>query len=293
MAALTSYTHDGLTFDVEDGGGEGEVVVLLHGFPQTGAAWRTVSPALIDAGFRTLAPDQRGYSPGARPPRRRDYAMDLLVGDVLALADAAGADRFHLVGHDWGGAVAWSVADRHPDRLASLTSLTTPHPAAMRRALFTSRQVLQSAYMPFFLLPKVPEAMFRSERGGRRVREAFEGAGLPPADAGAALAMLRAGALTPALNWYRGIPLSGKGPGPSTVPTLYVWASDDVALGQKAAEGTAAFVTGPYRYVPLQGAGHFLLEEAPDRVAELLLEHLAAHPASAGSAEEDRPEEVP
>jgi pimeloyl-ACP methyl ester carboxylesterase len=278
MAGLTTFTHEGLTFDVDDRG-TGDVVVVLHGFPQTKADWSEVTPHLVGAGFRVLAPDQRGYSPGARPPRARDYTIDHLVGDVLALADAAEAERFHLVGHDWGGAVAWSVADRHPDRLASLTSLTTPHPAAMQRAIFTSRQLLKSAYMPFFMAPRLPEAVFRSERGGRRVVRTFVGAGLPADDAEAALAFLREGALTPALSWYRAIPFSGKVPGPCTVPTLYAYATEDVALGRKAADATGAHGSGPYRAEVLDGASHFVLQTAADRVGELLVEHLTTHPA--------------
>lgn len=276
--ALTTFTRDGLTFDVDDAG-DGEPVVLLHGFPQTKEAWSAVAPLLVDAGLRTLVPDQRGYSPGARPPRVRDYRGDHLVADVLALADAAGVDRFHVVGHDWGGFVAWALAAGHPDRVTSTTSLATPHPAAMQRAMLTSSQLLRSIYMPFFFLPRVPEALFRSGWGGRRVVRAFTRAGLPPADAEAALAMLRDGALTPALNWYRAIPLNGSPPGPSTVPTLYAWPSADVALGRAAAEGTARHVTGPYRFEVLEDADHFVLENRAERVASLVAEHVAAHPA--------------
>ena len=271
---LATFTHEGLTFDVDDRG-EGEAVVLLHGFPQSRAAWAQVTPHLVDAGYRVLAPDQRGYSPGARPTGARAYTGEHLVGDVLALADAAGVDRFHVVGHDWGGFVAWALAAEHPDRLHSLTSLTTPHPAAMSRAMLTSGQALQSAYMPFFITPRLPEAFFRSTRGGRRATKAFVDAGLPPADADAALELLRGDAATPMLNWYRAIPRNGKQPGPVTVPTLYVYASGDVALGRKAADLTARHVRGPYRYVVLDGEAHFLMQTAPARTAELLLEHLA------------------
>jgi pimeloyl-ACP methyl ester carboxylesterase len=280
MAPLTTYDHDGLTFAVDDSGGDGEVVVLLHGFPQTKACWHAVTPQLVAAGHRVLAPTQRGYSPGARPSRRRDYAMRLLVDDVLALADAAGAGRIHVVGHDWGGAVGWSLGADHPDRLASLTVLTTPHPAAMQRAMLTSSQALKSSYMVFFQLPRVPEALFRSERGGRLVLDAFERSGLSADDARRHLGELREGALPYALNWYRAIPFGARSaPGAVEVPTLYVYATGDVALGRKAADLTAEHVAGPYRYEVLEGASHWLPEEEPDRVAALVLEHVAAHPA--------------
>src|SRR5258707_15630224 len=124
--------HGGLTFDVsEEGPPNGEVVVLLHGYPENRFSWAGVSPRLAADGFRVLAPDQRGYSPGARPLRRRDYTMDKLADDVFALVEASGADRVHLVGHDWGGAVAWAFATAYPQRLHTLTSFVTPHPKAM------------------------------------------------------------------------------------------------------------------------------------------------------------------
>ena len=112
----------------------------MHGFPEDRQCWQALAAELVDAGYRTLAPDQRGYSPGARPPGRRAYTLDRLAGDVLALADAAGADRFDLVGHDWGAAVAWHLAGRHPDRVRSLTALSVPHPRAIVEALGRSTQ---------------------------------------------------------------------------------------------------------------------------------------------------------
>jgi pimeloyl-ACP methyl ester carboxylesterase len=279
VAALTRFERSGLTFELDDSGGDGEAVVLLHGFPQDKSCWRALTPAVAEAGYRVLAPTQRGYSPGARPPRRRDYAARHLVDDVLALADAADVDRFHVVGHDWGGAVAWQLGSGHPDRVASITSLTTPHPGAMQRAMVTSNQALKSAYLFFFQLPVLPEALFRSARGGRRVLRAFESSGMRPEDAEAALARLRDGALEGALNWYRGIPFGARdAPGEVEVPTLYVYATADVALGRTAADLTARWVRGPYRYEVLD-ANHWLPEQQPDAVADLLLDHLAAHPA--------------
>src|SRR5438445_317950 len=153
-SVLRTFSRDGLIFDVrEEGPVAGAPVVLLHGFPETSASWRDVMLKLAAAGYHVLAPDQRGYSPRARPASRRAYRRPELVADVLALADQMDVDRFHLVGHDWGAAVAWGVAMEHPHRLRSLTSLSIPHPAAFRRAAFTSRQALRSWYMAFFQLP--------------------------------------------------------------------------------------------------------------------------------------------
>lgn len=273
---LESYRHDGLTFDVDDLGGGGETVVLLHGFPQTKESWHQVAPVLSQAGYRVLAPDQRGYSPGARPPRRRDYSLDRLVEDVVALVDAAGVERFHVIGHDWGGAVAWGLGASHPERLASLTSLSTPHGRAMGRAMVTSSQALKSWYMLAFQLPFLPE---KAVSAGDRVRRSLMDSGLPETQADASAALLRGGGARGAINWYRAMPFSPPAMAARvTVPTMYVYGADDFALGRRAADLTGRYVTGPYRYEVLEGVGHWIPERG-DQVNPLLLEHLAAHPA--------------
>src|SRR4051794_27351472 len=175
---MQQFSRDGFTFDVTDEGpADGPVVVLLHGFPENRSSWLALTPLLVDAGFRVLAPDQRGYSPGARPTRRRSYAMPELVADVLALLDAAGAERVHLVGHDWGGGVAWVFAHAHPDRLHTVTSLTTPHPRAFAKAMVVGTQALHSWYMAMFQLPFLPEAAITA-RGGKNFRDGLVKSGL-------------------------------------------------------------------------------------------------------------------
>lgn len=275
MALLTSFRHAGLVFDVDDSGGDGDVVVLLHGFPQSRSSWHQVTPPLVEAGYRVLAPDQRGYSPGARPRRRRDYALSHLVGDVVALADAAGAERFHVVGHDWGGAVAWGLGAAHPERLASLTSLSTPHPRAMAASLVRSSQLLRSWYMLAFQVPFVPERLLAQ---GGRMRKELEASGLPPDQVEESARLMASGAARGALGWYRAIPFGS----PSltaavTVPTLYVYGAQDFALGRRAADLTEHHVTGPYRYEVLEDVGHWI-PEVGERLNPILLEHLAAHP---------------
>jgi pimeloyl-ACP methyl ester carboxylesterase len=268
---MESFHHAELSFDVRDGGPpEGEPVVLLHGFPQDSLSWNAVEPVLHAAGLRTLAPDQRGYSPGARPSARRAYTTDQLAGDVLALLDAAGLASAHVVGHDWGGAVAWMLAGRFPDRVRSLTVLSTPHPAAMARSFTSSTQGLRSWYMLFFQLPVIPEAL-----AGRRMEQSLQRTGLPlDFAAHDARRMAEPGALTAALNWYRAMPYSRRQPVPrSKVPTTYVWGRKDVFLGRHAAEATANYVTGAYRFVELD-AGHWLPETHPGQIAELVLERV-------------------
>jgi pimeloyl-ACP methyl ester carboxylesterase len=280
---MEQFRRDGLVFDVvDDGPADGPVVVLLHGFPQHNTSWEAVMARLTGHGYRCLAPNQRGYSPGARPLRRRDYRMSELVDDALALIDASGADRVHLVGHDWGAGVGWGVAARHPDRLASFSPVSVPHSAAFLRAMATSRQGLASWYMYVTQLPRLPERLLLGrDRSGARFTEALLGSGQSAEHAERDReAMLKPGALTAALNWYRAMPLSdahelGRA---VTVPTLYIWSDQDTAVTAKPARDTAKYVTGPYRFETIHGASHWLPDEEPDTVAGLFLEWFAAHP---------------
>ena len=280
MSSLTTFRHDGLTFDVTDAGPrDGEVVLLLHGYPETKESWDGVLPALTGAGYRVLAPDQRGYSPGARPKGRASYTVPRLVGDVLALADETDATRFHVVGHDWGGVLAWALGSNHAHRLGSLTSLTTPHPAAFARSLVTSTQFLRSWYVLFYQLPLLPELSSSSGFGANLFRRTLERSGLAPERAERYTEVLRDGAAGPAVNWYRGLPLSGGTTfGPVSVPTLYVHAGADFALGRAAAEGTERHITGDYRFEVVEGASHWLPEEHADVIAPMILDHLRSHP---------------
>lgn len=266
---MDHFERAGLTFPVRDEGPpEGEVVVLLHGFPQDAGAYDEVVPLLHERGLRTLVPTQRGYAVGARPRRRREYRTAEVTADVVALLDAAGLNRAHLVGHDWGGVAAWAMAAWHPQRVASLTVLSTPHPAAMAASLVASSQGLRSWYMGFFQLPAVPELVVR-----RSLRKMLTDTRLPaPHVERYVKAMAEPGALTGAMNWYRGIPFSARPPvGDVTVPTTYVWGRHDVALGRAAAERTRAHVRALYRFEELP-AGHWLPESNPHEVAEAILE---------------------
>lgn len=275
---MIEFSRDGLTFDVTDAGPpDGDVVVLLHGYPENRTSWDALTPYLTEAGCRVLAPDQRGYSPRARPHRRRDYRMRELVEDTVALIDASGADRVHLVGHDWGGGVAWATATLHPERLKTVTSLTTPHPRAMLAAMGRSTQLLRSWYMLFFQLPWLPEQAYRPGME-KRLRATLEQTGLPSEAVDRYITPLKEpGAARAAINWYRGMPLSRPIPGKVTVPAMYLYATRDRFLGRKAADLTGGYVDAPYRYEVLDGLTHWLPEEAPDVVAKLLLEHIAKH----------------
>jgi pimeloyl-ACP methyl ester carboxylesterase len=269
---MKTFGRAGLTFDVrDDGPADGEPVVLLHGFPQDSTAWDGVAPLLHGRGLRTLAPDQRGYSPGARPRGRSAYRLRETVGDVLALLDAAGLAGAHVVGHDWGGGIAWALGAWHPERVRSLTVLSAPHPGGLARAMVTSRQALQSAYMAFFQLPVVPEAMLLAADGAG-LRRALVRSGLPGDHADRYVRrMLEPRALSSALGWYRALPFSAPDQvGRVRVPTLHVWSSGDHALNRAGIEASNRFVDAPYRLEVLEGLPHWLPEVAPERIAELI-----------------------
>jgi len=283
---MDQFRRGELVFDVIDAGPtDGPVVVLLHGFPEQHTMWQSIIPRLTAQGYRCLAPRQRGYSPGARPARRRDYRIFELAEDVRTLIDASGRQRVHLVGHDWGGTVAWQVAQQFPDRLLTLTALSVPHPQAFLKALLTSRQGLASWYIYFFQLPRVPEWYLKRGRGTFSLSRLAESR-MPHAQALAeaeAKAMAEPGALTAALNWYRAIPLSLSRDTDTkvTVPTMYVWGDGDIALLEKGARLCGDYVRGEYRFEVMKGVSHWILDEQPDTTADLLLDWFAAHPAAA------------
>ena len=270
MTRLLRYRHDGLTFDVRDEGPlDGDPVVLLHGFPERATCWREVTPLLHAQGLRTYAPDQRGYSPGARPPRRRDYTMDKLEGDVVALIEDIGGP-VHLVGHDWGANSAWLVAMHRPELVRTLTAVAVPHPAAFRSAMLGSRQLLSSWYMGAFQAPRIPEQL--AARPGGRFDKGLLHGGMTAADvARFREEIVEDGALTTALNWYRAMPFTRQGSleKPVPVPTTLLWADGDVPVTRTAIDRCAQYVTGPYELRVVEGLSHWLPSQAPDVVAEL------------------------
>jgi pimeloyl-ACP methyl ester carboxylesterase len=266
---------------------EGELVLLLHGFPQSRHTWRHEVPALGVAGYRAVAPDGRGYSPGVRPDPASDleaYRIDRLVADVLDLAAAcavAPSARFHLVGHDWGGQVAWVVAARHPERLASLTVLSRPHPGAFRLALRddVDDQRHRSRHHRAFHDPTTAGLLLADD--ARRLRRLFVDAQVPASSIDEYLTVLGSTeAMEAALAWYRAAgTLSEIDADVIIVPTMYLWGEDDASVGRAAAEGTAAFVSASYAFYPLASVGHFATDQVPELVTELLLAHLRSHPA--------------
>lgn len=276
-------TAPGFVFDASVGGSPDKpLVLMLHGFGVSRHFWGRQVEALAGAGYFAVAPNQRGYSPGARPDPKdlEAYRIERLVADALDIAAAVGHGdrRFHLVGHDWGGSLSWIVAAQHPKRLASLTMLSRPHPQSFLRALAMpdGEQKRRSGHHTAFLEPDAVPKLMANDFDWLRSRHRRQG--MPKEATDRHLSVLGSQpALEAALAWYR-----SSGPrqplGPIDVPTLFLWGDADDTVGRAAAEGTGEFITAPYRFEVLPGVGHYAADQVPDRVNELLLEHLARHP---------------
>ena len=259
------------------GPADGELVLFLHGYPQTKHTWRRELPALAERGYRVCAPDQRGYSDGARPGGIDSYRVETLAGDALAIADALGCERLHLVGHDWGGHLAWVAAALHPRRVSSLAVISRPHPQAFAHALKEDRrQSGRSSHHRSYQRAEATDELLADDAA--KLRAVFKRSGVPEADAGAYLATLgHPEALDAALNWYRALGRSDihwRDVPAVTVPTLYVWGNADQAVGRMAAEGTQGWVEAAYKFVELPNVGHFVTDEAPGVFTKILIEHV-------------------
>ena len=270
-----------LTFDVRvDGPDDGRPVLLLHGFPETSLSWASVTPLLNGAGLRTYAPDQLGYSPGARPDEVAAYSTPNLAQVTADLLTALDVPRADVVGHDWGANVAWALAAWHPDRVRSLTAVSVPHPAAYTVAYRTDpEQKERSGYIRLFWQPGKAEDVLLAD-DARRLRRMLSGgegdSGIPAEAIEQYVAVLSApGALTAALNWYRAMSSSDR-VDPVGVPTTYVWSDGDVAIGRTAAEACANYVTGDYSFVELPGITHWIPEQAPEQLAAAILDRISS-----------------
>ncbi|MBT4519738.1 MAG: alpha/beta hydrolase [Halieaceae bacterium] len=284
--SLVRVAANGFEFRARIAGFESELneiekpaVILLHGFPVTSAMWIALIDPLLEAGFRVLAFDQRGYSPGARPDKPSEYAVDKLSADVIAVADAVGIKRFHLVGHDWGAAVGWATVLLHPERLLSWSALSIAHPAAFGQALQDDPdQQSRSSYFLLFTTPWLPEALF-SFNSFSLLQAIYKGMSEKQISE-YIQTFSEPGALTAALNWYRAMTL-----GPGTIddlsleveaPTLFVWGNNDPAVGRAAVELQRQYLVGPYRNLELD-AGHWLLAESPEQTIEAVVQHVTTY----------------
>ena len=254
---------------------DGEPVFLLHGFPEAWFGWEAQIMPLAEAGFRVIAPDQRGYNLSDKPDGVSNYAMEILVQDILVLADSLGYQRFHLAGHDFGAIVCWNIARSYETRLTSLAISNVPYPAVMRDYLQKHpSQMLKSWYALFFQIPRVPERIVRlnnwqtlisampkdlTEAERDRYREAWN----------------QPGAMTGMINWYRALLRQGRGTRSTSqiqVPTLILWGQQDPHISYEMAPLSVEFCQNG-RLVTFEDATHWVLHDKPGEVSRLLVEH--------------------
>jgi pimeloyl-ACP methyl ester carboxylesterase len=291
---MTASQHmvqaNGLRFRaMVDGPADGEMFILLHGFPEGAESWAKQVDALAKAGHLAVAPDLRGYGLSDAPEGVDNYAIDHLVEDVAAIIKSFGRSQAHVSGHDWGALVAWFFAGRHPEMTKTLTALSVGHPAALAEASrVDEEQREKSRYVSLFLIEGKAEQVLAAEEG-RRLREAFalgpNPGTVPPSIVDHFIRSLsRPGRLTAALNYYRANLGAGGGAWASlaqelkiTTPTTLVWGAEDHALGRRAVEATAARLDGPYELVVLEGAGHWLQFERPGEVSGALTRAVQPH----------------
>jgi pimeloyl-ACP methyl ester carboxylesterase len=267
---------DGVRLNVElHGPDNGRPVLLLHGFPDTGRLWSKQIGPLTGAGFRLIVPDQRGFGRSDKPAEVDAYNMMLLASDPIAILDQLGVERAHVVGHDWGAAVAWVMGSLAPDRVDRLVALSVGHPLSFGAAGLEQRE--KSWYMLLFQFEDIAEQWLSADDWAN-----FRQWAQHP-DADEVIAELEAnGSLTPGLNWYRANvhprtliepPLELP---KVTVPTMGIWSTADIALTERQMTGSSEFVSAPWRYERLEGPGHWMQWEAPDRVNALILDFLTS-----------------
>ncbi len=277
------YTNGVNLHVVQAGPADGPLVILLHGFPEFWYGWRNQIPALAQAGYCVWAPDQRGYNLSAKPAGVAAYQLDKLAADVVGLLDAAGRQQAYLVGHDWGAAVTWRIANRYPQRIAKAAVLNVPHPFVLAKYLRRSwRQMLRSTYIAFFQLPGLPERLM-AIRNWQPLVDAMRRTAPPGLFPDAEMQRYRAawsqpGAMMAMLNWYRAIVQQPPSWSPSPrikPPLLMIWGTADSALERTLAP-LSMELCDQGRLHLIEGASHWVQHEAPEQVNQLLLEHLAA-----------------
>jgi pimeloyl-ACP methyl ester carboxylesterase len=258
-----------------------EPVILLHGWPETSHMWIGLMEKLSAEGYYCIAPDQRGFSPQARPEKVKDYAIEFLAGDVIGIADAFGIKNFQLVGHDWGSAIGWAVVAFYPDRIKSWTAMSVPHLKAFSDAVrFDKKQKKMSQYMSFFQWRGIPE-WFLLKKDRLNLRKTWKKSS--PEELQDYLDVIgNKPALKASLGYYRAnYKLLKKGQNMGDylevkTPTLMIWGKKDIAIGPVGVEATGQYMKGPYQYIELD-AGHWLMQEAFDDCYVAIKNHLAKY----------------
>jgi len=269
---------DDLTFTCRVSGmdNDGDAVILLHGFPETSRMYYDLIPILVKEGYRVVAPDQRGYSPGARPSNISDYSIDKLSQDVVDITDAFQIENFHLVGHDWGSAVGWATVALYPERIISWAALSVPHLDAFFEAINNDEeQQRKSQYIKFFRKPFLPEFYF-SIFGYKYLKDIWRKSS--PAEIEKYLEVFKQkGALKSSLNWYRAnMNNENKRIGDITTPTLIIYGLKDMAIGEKSVDESEKYLIGEYKIEKLE-SGHWLIQESFETVSKSILNHLTTN----------------
>ena len=278
MPSLRKIALQDLEFDCRVSGDEqDELIIMLHGFPETSIMWQGLMDRLSTLGFYCLAPDMRGYSENACPKGVKNYTLKKLGQDILNLADAVDKNKFHLIGHDWGAGIGWYVVYNHPDRIWSWTGLSVPHTRAFSKAIIVDKdQQKKSRYIKWFLLPFLPE-MFIRKNDFQKFKRLWKHSS--PEEVDHYLSVFRRKkSLTAALNYYRANIGKGKMEriGEITVPTLFIWGKNDFAIGSFAAENCHKYIKGPYTYLALNG-GHWLIQSNYSEVETAIVEHISKY----------------
>jgi len=271
---------NGMTFKCRVAGNPAnEPVMLLHGWPETSHLWVELMEKLSGTGYYCIAPDQRGFSPGARPTGVKEYALDILAQDIIALAYAFGLEKFHLIGHDWGSAVGWAVVAQYAPRIKSWSSMSGPHVKAFSDAIrFNKKQKKMSRYMSVFQWRAIPEwFLLKKDRANLRITWKKS----PPKQLQDYLEVIgNKPALKATLGYYRtNVKMLKKGTGMEAfgdikTPTIFIWGNRDIAVHREGAENTAKFVSGPYEFIELD-AGHWLMQEVYEQCMKPIMKHLA------------------
>ena len=273
--SFADVSVDELTFTCRVSGMEnnGEAVILLHGFPETSRMYYDLIPVLVSEGFKVVAPDQRGYSPGARPSKISEYSIDKLSQDILDITDAFQFEKFHLIGHDWGSAVGWVTVAFHSDRVISWAALSVPHLDAFFEAMNNNpEQQRKSQYIKFFKKAILPEFYF-SIFGYKYLRDIWRKSSKEEIEKYLEV-FKQKGALKSSLNWYRAnMKNDDKSIGDIAAPTLIIYGLKDMAIGEKSVDESEKYLKGDYKIEKLE-SGHWLIQESFEAVSKSIINHL-------------------
>ena len=272
---ISKISTGALEFDCRvSGSKKNELIILLHGFPETSFMWIGLMEKLSSMGYYCVAPNMRGYSKNACPKGVKNYTTQKLVHDIFNIADALNKNKFHLIGHDWGAGIGWNIVYLKPERILSWTALSVPHPRGFAKAIKTDKeQRKKSRYIGWFLIPIIPELVLR-KNNFKKFRRLWKNSTKDELNDYLEV-FKRNGTLTASLNYYRANLAKGKKQptGEITRPTLFIWGKNDLAVGRVAAENNHKYMKGDYTFLELDG-GHWLIQTNYQEVEKAIIEHL-------------------